>query len=58
MLDMTSPTFEDRLNSYAELLVRVGVNLQPGQKLIVRANVDDAALVRKVVDVAYGLGSP
>ena len=58
MLGMTSPTFEDRLNSYAELLVRVGVNLQPGQKLMVRANVDDAELVRKVVDVAYGLGSP
>src|SRR5690606_4656068 len=58
MLGMTSPTFEDRLGSYAELLVRVGVNLQPGQKLMVRANVDDAQLVRKVVDVAYDIGSP
>ena len=58
MLSMTSPTFQDRLDSYAELLVRVGVNLQPGQKLIVRANVDDAPLVRKVVDIAYSLGSP
>jgi len=58
MLSMTSPTFQDRLNSYAELLVRVGVNLQPGQKLMVRAGVEDAALVRKVVDVAYSLGSP
>lgn len=58
MHDMTIPTFEDRLTAYAELLVRVGVNLQPGQKLMVRANVDDAPLVRKVVDVAYSIGSP
>ena len=58
MLSMTSPTFQERLGSYAELLVRVGVNLQPGQKLMVRANVDDAPLVRKVVDIAYSLGSP
>jgi len=58
MLGMTSPTFEDQLSAYAELLVRVGVNLQPGQKLMVRANLDAAPLVRKVVDVAYSLGSP
>src|SRR5690625_2136936 len=58
MLGMTSPSYSDRLDSYADLLVRAGVNLQPGQKLIVRANVDDAPLVRKVVDIAYSLGSP
>lgn len=58
MLGMTSPSFNDRLEAYADLLVRVGVNVQPGQKLLVRANVDDAPLVRKVVDIAYSIGSP
>ncbi|NLG09035.1 MAG: aminopeptidase [Deinococcales bacterium] len=58
MRDMTSSSFDSRLDAYAELLVRVGVNLQPGQKLIVRADVEDAPLVRKVVDIAYSLGSP
>ncbi len=58
MLGMTSPSFQDRLEAYADLLVRVGVNVQPGQKLMVRANVDDAPLVRKIVDIAYAVGSP
>jgi len=55
---MTTPSFAERSQAYAELLVRVGVNLQPGQKLIVRANVDAAPIVRRVVDVAYRIGSP
>jgi len=58
MLGMSTPTFDERLQSYAELLVRVGVNVQPGQKLIVRAGVDAAPLVRRVVETAYRIGSP
>lgn len=58
MLTMTTPSFAARLQAYAELLVRVGVNLQSGQKLLVRASVDAAPLVRLVVDEAYRLGSP
>jgi len=58
MHGMSTPSFDERLQSYAELLVRVGVNVQPGQKLIVRASVDSAPLVRRVVETAYRIGSP
>ncbi len=50
--------FEARLTTYADLLVKVGVNLQPGQGLLVRAQTEAAPLVRKVVETAYRLGSP
>ena len=33
-------TFEDKLKEYAELLVRVGVNVQKGQDLVISAQVD------------------
>ncbi len=33
-------TFEDKLKEYAELLVRVGVNVQKGQDLVITAQVD------------------
>jgi len=50
--------FAARLNAYADLLVKVGVNLQPGQGLLVRAQTEAAPLVRRVAEAAYGLGSP
>ncbi len=50
--------FEARLNTYADLLVKVGVNLQPGQGLMLRAQTEAAPLVRKVVETAYRLGAP
>ena len=51
-------SFEARLRAYAELLVRSGVNLQPGQGLLVRAHIEAAPLVRRVAEAAYRLGSP
>lgn len=45
------------LTSYATMLVNLGVNLQPGQSLVVRATTDAAQLVRKVVKVAYQVGA-
>lgn len=55
---MTTASFEERLTAYADLLVRVGVNVQPGQKLLVRASTESAPLVRKVAEIAYRVGSP
>ena len=55
---MNTDTFQQRLNAYAELLVKVGVNVQPGQKLIVRASTAAVELTRKVVELAYKAGSP
>lgn len=48
----------DRLRAYAELLVRSGVQLEPGQGLLIRAQTEAAPLVRLVAEVAYRLGSP
>lgn len=45
------------INDYAELLVRVGVNLQKKEKLVVSAPVLAADLVRAVVKSAYKNGA-
>ncbi|MBT3323396.1 MAG: aminopeptidase [Anaerolineae bacterium] len=50
--------FEEKLKKYAELVVKVGLNVQPGQKLIVRAVTNTAPLVREITAAAYQLGSP
>jgi aminopeptidase len=55
---MNTEPFERRLDTYAELLVKVGVNVQPGQKLIVRTSTAAVQLTRKVVELAYLAGSP
>ncbi len=51
-------SFEDKLNNFAELAIRVGINLQKGQRLLIRAPIETAEFVRKLVDVAYKAGSP
>lgn len=50
-------TFEQKLANYAELAVRVGVGLQPGQRLIVNAPVATAELARLIVEKAYQAGA-
>ena len=30
-----TPDFDAKLNAYAELIVKVGLNLQPGQRLFI-----------------------
>lgn len=47
----------EQLNIYAELAVRQGINVQPGQKVIVRGPVDAAPFVRKAVEKAYEAGA-
>jgi aminopeptidase len=55
--------FERNLQKYAELAVRVGLNLRPGQRLLVRAPspygvaFEHAALVRYVAEAAYKAGA-
>lgn len=45
------------LREYARLAVVTGVNLQKGQKLVIRAGVDAAPFVRLVTDEAYAVGA-
>jgi aminopeptidase len=47
----------DRLERYAKLAIEVGVNLQPGQDLIVKAMVEHAPLARQAVRAAYAAGA-
>lgn len=49
--------FDSRLDRLAELAVRVGVGLLPGQKLLVNASLETAPLVRRIVAQAYRAGS-
>jgi aminopeptidase len=44
---------DDRLSRYAELVLRVGCNLQPGQELFVEAKVEHVDFARAVTELAY-----
>jgi aminopeptidase len=55
---MTTPAAQQELGAYADVIVHVGLNLQPGQRLLIRADVHSAPLVRAVARSAYGAGSP
>jgi aminopeptidase len=48
---------EDILTAYARLAVRVGVNVQPGQRLAINALVEHAPLVRAAAEQAYEAGA-
>ena len=50
-------THESRLEAYARLIVRVGVNLQPGQTLAVSAGLEHAPLARAIAREAYAAGA-
>ncbi|MEH7115405.1 aminopeptidase [Neobacillus niacini] len=49
--------FQKNLEKYAELAVKVGVNIQKGQTLVVNAGLDAAEFVRLVVKSAYETGA-
>ncbi|MFM9279614.1 aminopeptidase [Paenibacillus jiagnxiensis] len=49
--------FQQKLQKYAELAVRIGVNVQQGQTLVVHAPISAAEFVRLIVKEAYTAGS-
>ena len=49
--------FEDKLAQYAELAVKVGVNIQQGQYLLVNTSVEALDFARLVVKKAYEAGA-
>ncbi len=53
---MPALDFEQNLQKYAELAVKVGLNLQPGQQLMIRARLEAAPLVRLLAICAYQNG--
>jgi aminopeptidase len=48
---------DERLESYAELAVRVGANVQPGQEVFVQTAVEQYDLARALVRQAYRAGA-
>lgn len=48
---------DSRLRAYADIAVRIGVNLQPDQDLLIEAQVEHAPLVRAVAESAYEAGA-
>lgn len=50
-------TFEEKLEQYAELAVRVGVNIQKGQYLLINTTTDTLDFTKMVVKKAYEAGA-
>ncbi len=60
---MTSPKHQEMLKKYAEVIVKIGLNIRKGQRLIITNSrirgvpLQAAPLVREVVRVAYEVGA-
>ena len=52
------PTFDQKLDHLATLALRVGVGLQPGQRLSLGGPVESLDLLRRIAKQAYELGAP
>jgi aminopeptidase len=52
-----SRSFEEKLDLLAEVAVKVGLNLQPGQELVMTASLDALDLSRRIVEQAYRAGA-
>jgi aminopeptidase len=49
--------FEEKLDRFARVVVHVGLNLQPGQELVISATTEMLPLVRRVTEHAYKAGA-
>jgi aminopeptidase len=59
---IASPTFaslpfEEKLDRFARVAVHVGLNLQPGQELVISASTEMMPLVRRITEHAYKAGA-
>lgn len=52
-----SANFEKKLDEYTNLLVKSAVNVQSGQKVLIKATVDNYYLAEKCMDKAYEAGA-
>jgi aminopeptidase len=52
-----SLTFEQKLDRFAEVAVRVGLNLASGQELLITAPIEALPLVRRITEHAYKAGA-
>jgi aminopeptidase len=54
---MPTPTRTELAARYAEVVVGIGVNVRPGQRVVVRGLVEHAELARAVAEAAYAAGA-
>ena len=52
-----SLSFEEKLDRFAKVAVHVGLNLQPGQELLISASIEMLPLVRRITEHAYKAGA-
>lgn len=57
MTESPSRSFSEKLDSLAEVAVKVGLGLQPGQELVMTASLDSLQLARRVTEHAYRAGA-
>lgn len=50
-------SFDQKLDRLAEVAARIGVNIQPGQELVLTAPTDALPLVRRITEHAYKAGA-
>lgn len=50
-------TLDPKIDRYARLIVRTGVNVKPGQEMVIQAPVETMAFVRKLVKHGYDAGA-
>ena len=57
MFDFHALPFEEKLDRFAQVAVRVGLNLQAGQELLISASTEMLPLVRRITEHAYKAGA-
>ncbi len=55
--DFSSLSLEQKLDRLAEVAVKIGLGLQPGQEMLLTAPVDAMPLVRRITEHAYKVGA-
>jgi len=56
-LETTALTHDQKLDRLAEVAIRVGLGLAPGQELVMTATLDTLPLVRRITEQAYKAGA-
>ena len=54
---MTENEFQQNLRKYAEVIIKLGANVQPGQRVLITPWIDNADFVRLLVEQAYQAGA-
>ena len=54
---LASPAFTEKLDQLAEVAIKVGLGLAPGQELVMTAPLDAVPLARKIAEHAYKAGA-